>query len=103
MFFFVFITKNTNVDGILFFNFVYISNFDWKFYVFKINLFGKNLSAFVILGGLRSAGIKYLTKHHLTLFTMEGGGGGHIVPVADSFVCCGSIRDFEKVKFSENS
>ena len=34
-----------------------------------------------------------------------GGGGGwrHIVPAADSFVCCGSIRDFEKVRFSENS
>ena len=27
---------------------------------------------------------------------------GHNVPAADSFVCCGSIRDFEKVKFSEN-
>ena len=29
--------------------------------------------------------------------------GGHIASSADSFVCCGSIRDFEKVKFSENS
>ena len=31
-----------------------------------------------------------------------GGLGVHIVPVADSFVCCGSIRDLEKAKFSEN-
>ena len=30
-------------------------------------------------------------------------GGGHIVPAADCFACCGSIKDFEKVKFSENS
>ena len=26
-----------------------------------------------------------------------------IEPAADSFVCCGNILDFEKVKFSENS
>ena len=26
-------------------------------------------------------------------------GAGHIVPVADSFVYCGSIRDLEKVNF----
>ena len=32
-----------------------------------------------------------------------GEGGGHILPEVDSFVCCGSIRDLEKVKFSENS
>ena len=29
--------------------------------------------------------------------------GGHMVLAPDSFICCGSIRDFEKVKFSENS
>ena len=40
-----------------------------------------------------------MLKGDFTLFTMEG----HIVPAADSFVCCGSIRDLEKVKFSENS
>ena len=28
---------------------------------------------------------------------------GHTVSAPDSFVCCGSIRDLEKVKFSENS
>ena len=28
---------------------------------------------------------------------------GTYVSAAESFVCCGSIRDFEKVKFSENS
>ena len=33
---------------------------------------------------------------------MGVGGGGHIVPAADSFVYCGRIRDLEKVKFSEN-
>ena len=33
----------------------------------------------------------------------DGGGGKHIVPAADSFVCCGSIRDLEKVDFSGNS
>ena len=32
----------------------------------------------------------------LTLFAMGGGGG--LVPTADSFVCCGSIRDLEKVR-----
>ena len=33
----------------------------------------------------------------LTLFTMEWGRGwGHIVPVTDSFVCSGSIRDLEQ-------
>ena len=30
----------------------------------------------------------------LTLFVM--GAGGHIVPAADFFVCCGSIRDLKK-------
>ena len=40
-----------------------------------------------------------LLKHlPLTLFAM----GEHILPAADSFVCCGSIRDLEKVKFSKN-
>ena len=42
---------------------------------------------------------------YLTLFAIWGwewGGARHIVPAADSFVCCGSIRGFEKVKFSEN-
>ena len=28
--------------------------------------------------------------------------GGYIVLTIDSFACCGSIRDLEKVKFSEN-
>ena len=46
----------------------------------------------------------------LTLFAMGGGGGRGggrgvwgLVPAEDSFVCCGSIRDLEKVRFSENS
>ena len=37
IFFLVFITKNINIDTILFFNFVNISNFNGKFYVLKIN------------------------------------------------------------------
>ena len=36
-----------------------------------------------------------------SFFAMRG--GKHIVPAADSLVCCGSIRDLEKVKFSGNS
>ena len=43
----------------------------------------------------------------LILSAMGGGErgrrGGGIETAADSFVCCGSIWDFEKVKFSENS
>ena len=34
-------TKNTNADGILFFDFVNVPNFYWKFYVFKFKLYGK--------------------------------------------------------------
>ena len=30
-------------------------------------------------------------------------GGWDLVPAADFFVCCGSIRGLEKVRFSENS
>ena len=41
MFFLIFITKNTNADGISFFSFLCISNSDWKLYVFKIIIFGK--------------------------------------------------------------
>ena len=37
IFFLVFITKNINIDTILFFNFVNISNFNGKLYVLKIN------------------------------------------------------------------
>ena len=59
------ITKNANVNGILFFNFVYIFNFDWKFYGFKISLFEKYLPAPLCLAGLQSAGFTYLSKHHL--------------------------------------
>ena len=41
----------------------------------------------------------------LTLFAIggrRGEGGRHIMPAADSFICCGSIRDLKKVKFLEN-
>ena len=30
---------------------------------------------------------------------MGGGLGGHIAPVEESFICYGTIRDREKVKF----
>ena len=46
VFLLIFITKNTNSNGTLFFNFVYISKFDWKFYVFQIKLFGRNFISF---------------------------------------------------------
>ena len=42
----IFITKNTNTNGILFFNFVSVSNFDCKFYVPKIKMFSKIFVSF---------------------------------------------------------
>ena len=65
MFFFIFLTQNTNADGILFYDFVNVSDFYWKFYVFKIKVLANSLAAFVILAGLRSAGFEYLTILHL--------------------------------------
>ena len=65
MFFLIFISKNTNTDGSLFFNFVYISDFDWKFNIFKIKLFGNIFITFLILLGLWPVGFKYLTKDPL--------------------------------------
>ena len=41
----------------------------------------------------KSALLWYLSAHRFT----------RIVRASDSFVCCGSIRDLEKVKFSDNS
>ena len=41
MFSFIFIVKNNNTNRILFLNFVNVSNFYWKFYIFKIKLIGK--------------------------------------------------------------
>ena len=58
-----FITKTTNVE--IFWNFVNVSNFDWKFYIFQIKPFSKSLSAFVIRADRWSSGFKYQTKHHL--------------------------------------
>ena len=47
MFFFILIHKNTNVNGIVFFNFMFISvKIDWKFHFFKIKLFSKTLISF---------------------------------------------------------
>ena len=39
-------------------------------------------------------------REKLSGLTLFATGEGHIVHVADSFVCCGCIRDLEKVKFS---
>ena len=67
--FFIFITKNTNANGILFFFFFSIL---WTSLIltenvtfFKSNLFVKSLSIFVIFLGLWSVGLTHLTKHHL--------------------------------------
>ena len=46
MFFLMFKPKNTNADGILFFNFVYISNFDRI--ALKASFLAKSFSAFAI-------------------------------------------------------
>ena len=45
----------------------------------------------------------FLIKYNKIIAYFPFGGGWHILPEVDSFVCCGSIRDLEKVKFSENS
>ena len=65
MFFFIFITKNTNADRIIFFDFVIALIFTGNFMSLKSSFLGNSLSAFVILAGLRSAEIKYLILLHL--------------------------------------
>ena len=65
IFYLFLITKRANDSRIPFFNFVKVSNFDWKLYVFKIKIFAKSFSAFVIFLGLWPAKCKYLMKHHL--------------------------------------
>ena len=65
MIFFILIARNTDVDKIIFFNFVNVSNLDWKFYVFKNNFIARSLSPFVILAVLRYAGFKYETIPYL--------------------------------------
>ena len=47
-----------------FFSTLYIS-LTGNFMPLKSTFLAKSLPAFVILAGLRSAGFKYLTKHHL--------------------------------------
>ena len=68
--FFIFITKNTNANGILFFFFFF--SILWTSLIltenvtfFKSNLFVKSLSIFVIFLRLWSVGLTHLTKHHL--------------------------------------
>ena len=70
IFFLVLTTKNTNVDTILFFNFLKFYQFlslilKRNFISLKSTSFAKSLSRFLILADLWSAGWKYLTKHHL--------------------------------------
>ena len=65
IFFFIFITKNENADGTFFSDFVNVSNFDWMFYVFKINSLSKIFISFCDSSWIMSAWFKYLTKHHL--------------------------------------
>ena len=63
--FLIFVNKNTNTDGILFFDFVNVSNITGNFIPLKSSFLANLLLAFVILAGLRSGGFKCLTKHHL--------------------------------------
>ena len=44
--FLIFIIKNANANGTLFLDFVNVSNFDWKFYAFKIKFFSKIFISF---------------------------------------------------------
>ena len=62
MFFFIFISKNTNADGFLFFDFVI---FNGNFMSLKTRFLENSLSASVILAGLPSGGFKCLTILHL--------------------------------------
>ena len=65
MFFLIFITKNTNANEILFFNFfLYLQ----LWLEILSSYLEKCLLTFVILAGLQSTGFKYLNKHRLTLF-----------------------------------
>ena len=61
IFLLVFITKGTNTDKILIFNFVNISNFTECFMSLKSYYLTKSLFTFLIL----ATGCKYLTKRRL--------------------------------------
>ena len=53
-----------------------------------------------LMNGLISATLKEIVNPICHRGTC---GVWHIVSAADCFVCCGSIKDLEKVKFLENS
>ena len=66
MFFFIFITKNTNDDGSLFLDFENVSfTFTGNSMFLKSSFLVNCLSAFVSPAGLRSAEFKYLIILHL--------------------------------------
>ena len=66
MFFFNFITKDINTNA--FFSVLCISlTLTGNFKPLQSSFLAKPLSAFVPLAGLRSAGLKYMTKHYLKL------------------------------------
>ena len=65
MLYFIFITKNTNANGILFSILCMSLILAGHFMSLKSNVLAKFLSTFVILAGLRSVGFKYLKKDHL--------------------------------------
>ena len=75
---------------------------NWKRWV---TIFSESLPAFTRIRSLFSIIyniFQFLTTFHcwpLSVFVM----GRHIAPTTGSFVCCESIRDLEKEKFSENS
>ena len=71
MFSLIFITKNTKADGILFFNFVNVSNFDWKFHVIKIKLFGKIYVSFCNSSWLMTCKIYVSDEIELELCNLE--------------------------------
>ena len=52
-------------DEVFFLSFVNFSSFYWNFMGLKSSVLANSASAFVILAGLRSSGVKYLTMDHL--------------------------------------
>ena len=65
IFFLIFLTKNSNGNRILFFNFGNVSNFNRKFYIFRIKFSGKIFVSFYNSSGLWSTGCQHPAKHLL--------------------------------------
>ena len=64
MLFFIFIAKNTNANGILIFDFVNVSYFHLKFYVFKIKSLCRIFIRFCDSFWIMVCRICHLTKHY---------------------------------------